>query len=552
MADAERTVSAVKELRDYAGNVYYVCELEPTGYVISDASYGTIIEYSPSAPSPYLGVEGSLIYLGPTYCYARLNNGMLQNLFSGDVFSSSDDEFTSSAYEISEQIHATQAEYASTATETSTFETSSPAVLLGSSWSPDANSSTITYHYISGGSKLKKLTQRAQIGYYDLPGDDENTRKGVCGYVAAGLLLFWVDECLQIENAINDFAFLRKNGNGFWGTGLTRELLSYGSNNSTAAIDIPFLFEDISDVLDDYAEAHSLEIKYDRDIAVLHTLTSVMEWLDEEKKPVILFGGLHNPQSSGNQTIHAVLAYGWTENSKGDYLEIIAHYGWPNYSEVVVQKATSTFGSSVKLKNVESKPVLITDVTKTNRYSWAYDAAQYCGRYQIIPVINKKFSPSKKVSRGEFVDALYTLSGRPLVALNDDETSDTLKPYTDITKNSPYYLAAAWAVENHVMSGTSSTTLGLSNTLTRAQAAVFLMSYSTKAFRLSYNSTSGPAASNFSDYASIPAWAREGMSFCTKRYLLSGVGENTLSPGTALTRAQIAVILYAISKKATR
>ena len=66
MADEPRTVSALKELRDYAGNVYYVCELSPTGYSIPDASYGTILEYFPSALSPYLDVKDDIIYLGPT------------------------------------------------------------------------------------------------------------------------------------------------------------------------------------------------------------------------------------------------------------------------------------------------------------------------------------------------------------------------------------------------------------------------------------------------------------------------------------------------------
>ena len=55
MAGEARTVAAVKELHDYSDNLYYVCELQPSGYIIADGSYGTIIEYSPESYSPYLG-----------------------------------------------------------------------------------------------------------------------------------------------------------------------------------------------------------------------------------------------------------------------------------------------------------------------------------------------------------------------------------------------------------------------------------------------------------------------------------------------------------------
>lgn len=109
MAEEPRTVAAVKELRDYADNVYYVCELEPTGYIIADASYGTILEYSPSAPSPYLGMNTDLIYLGPTYCYAKQNEHEMQDLFSGELVAADDEAFVRAAQEASAQLHAAQA-----------------------------------------------------------------------------------------------------------------------------------------------------------------------------------------------------------------------------------------------------------------------------------------------------------------------------------------------------------------------------------------------------------------------------------------------------------
>lgn len=549
MAEEPRTVAAVKELRDYADNVYYVCELEPTGYIIADASYGTILEYSPSAPSPYLGMNTDLIYLGPTYCYAKQNEHEMQDLFSGELVAADDEAFVRAAQETSQQLHAAQAACAAElSAQTRALVVTLPEGLVGMQVSPKAGAGTVTSNYILGGSILKTLTTGEQIGYYEAPGDKPNEREGVCGYIATGLLLYWVDELWSVD-VINNFAFLRSNKQGFWGSGLTRELRSYGSTNDTAAEDFFFLDAGgIDDVIDAYGEAHSLSFDYNIDWAVLSGLGDVMKWLKNKQLPVILFGNLYNPQNpKDDDNRHAVLAYGWTEKD-GESHEIIAHYGWENYSEVIVQKASTTFGSSLKFENATTNPVPITDVTKTNDYSWAYNAAQYCGRYQILPIIGEKLNPSREVTRGEFVQALYMLTGKPELK---QKASITLRNYTDISILSPYYTAAAWTVENGIMSGTSDTTLGLSETLTRAQAAVFFRSYSNQ-LSLSYYSTSGPAAYSFSDYNDIPTWARDGMHFCTKRYLLAGVGNNSLSPNSSLTRAQIAVILFAISQKATR
>ena len=121
----------------------------------------------------------------------------------------------------------------------------------------------------------------------------------------------------------------------------------------------------------------------------------------------------------------------------------------------------------------------------------------------------------------------------------------------DISPSSPYYKAAAWAVENSIMAGTSSTTLSLDLSLIREQAAVFFMSFSNR-LGLSYSYTSGPAASSFSDYKEVSAWATTGMDFCTRRGLIAGVGDNSLAPNTTLTRDQIGVILYACTQKASR
>ena len=323
MAGEARTVAAVKELRDYSDNPYYVCELQPTGYIIADGSYGTIIEYSHSAPSPYQGTNGDLVYLGPTYCYARQDDSNLLNMFSGEVTAGNAVGFAAAARDVSEKLHASQAEYARAKLELNTSEASfnavgaltedrSPDTLVGTQFLPrDGATAATTTTYIPGANLLKNLKTAEQLGYLK-KGD------GVCGYIATGLALYWLDEWYGLDEAINDFAFLKKEswGKSFCGPNLTRELRSYGEYNGSSAIGSVLFWkmEDMCDIIDEYANIHSVNISYEWRSKPGSTFNSVRTALKNNQKPVILFGRLYDPQIEGNNFTHAVLAYGRTSN----------------------------------------------------------------------------------------------------------------------------------------------------------------------------------------------------------------------------------------------
>ena len=535
MAGEARTVAAVKELHDYSDNPYYVCELQPAGYVIADGSSGTVTEYSPSALSPYLSQNDALIYLGPTYCYSRQRNGALQDLIYGDILDGDELEFITAAQVVSNQLHTSLAKSVSPAAVQISTVNTPPESLEGVRFAPREGTlaSATTNYYILNGERLKKLTTDQQMGY--LSG-------GVCGYIATGLALYWLNGT-GCDEAVNDFAFLQKDHKGFWGPDLTRELRSYGTMNGSSAVGTILFWEmeDMCDIIDKYAKTHSLTISYTWRIPPFSGFNSVKTALRDNHKPVILFGMLNQPTSTETNT-HAVLAYGY--NTKN---EIIVHYGWSNRSEVLINERVSTFGSSIEITGCTANTVTMTDVSSNN---WAYRAAQYCGRYQILSVTNGKYRPNDKITRGEFVQALYVLSGSPEVKLASNGRSNALKPFTDIALSSSYYCAAAWAVEKKIMAGTSPTTLSLNQNMTREQMATFFKRFSEN-FELQYPSTSGPTASSFPDYKDVSAYARNPMNFCTTRYLIKG-SDGKLKPQGVLTRAEAGQVLYACSCVATR
>lgn len=83
--DTEASISATKTLYDFAGNTYTLVECSPTGYMIMCDDSATMVEYSGTSPSPYLGLTTNLYYGGPSYFYT-LENGTYRHTVTGEIF----------------------------------------------------------------------------------------------------------------------------------------------------------------------------------------------------------------------------------------------------------------------------------------------------------------------------------------------------------------------------------------------------------------------------------------------------------------------------------
>ena len=79
----------------------------------------------------------------------------------------------------------------------------------------------------------------------------------------------------------------------------------------------------------------------------------------------------------------------------------------------------------------------------------------------------------------------------------------------------------------------------------RAQMVTFLYSYM-KQTGADMSVTGDLSA--FTDAADVPDWAVAPMTWAVENGVISGVGDNTLAPAMNCNRAQMAVVLMAISK----
>lgn len=529
--DIERhiKVEAIKKLTDFNGNKYYVVEFSNAGYMIFHGGSGEIIEYSFSAPSPYLGCYEELYYCGPQN-YFELSNS--KKVFRHTISNSSllsDSKEVQSLAALSEETNSILMNQQKSKDPSYVIDETIPTNIIKDGEISLAASNSTSNFYISGGNKLANMTTSSQIGYVG---------GGLCGYIGAGLLLYWFDEAAGCENVINDFAFLNRTHSGFRGNQFTKYLRRFGSSDASDAVGLGGVTS-IKDVIDGYFELHYIDASVQPTLNL--TNSEIEELLINNNSPVLVFGRISadpKSESSNEYVNHGVLAYGYTLNG-----DIIVHYGWANYSEVYLRSQLfGRYPTALYIENLSNRQPTFTDITSSY---WAYNAAKYCARYHIISTINGAFNGGTTASRGLFVNALYRLAGMPAIS----NPTAVENQFTDFSSSSQYHDAAVWAVENDILRGFTATTLGLSESLTREQAAVFLYRFS-QHMNCIFNSISGPSASTFADYSSVGNFAVQAMDWATKRYVING-NNGYLYPKNTLTRAETAQMIYNLSNRAS-
>ncbi len=145
------------------------------------------------------------------------------------------------------------------------------------------------------------------------------------------------------------------------------------------------------------------------------------------------------------------------------------------------------------------------------------------------------FRPDESVTRAQFVTVLWRLAGTP-------ETSGST-PFTDTASLSQEFQnAVAWGYANQYINGKSSGIFDPNGVLTRQEAMTILFRYSGGVSGMEAMFT-GIYDGQFLDSGQVAAWAKPGMYWGVYHELISGVGGGVLSPGTDVTRAQLAKIM---------
>ena len=173
-------------------------------------------------------------------------------------------------------------------------------------------------------------------------------------------------------------------------------------------------------------------------------------------------------------------------------------------------------------KKVETSP--FSDVSTSAYY---YEAVKWAQEKGITGGIgNGLFGPNQPCTRAQIVTFLWRAAGSP--------EPKTMSSFSDVSADSYYAKAVAWAVENGITTGTGDGKFSPDATCTRAQSVTFL-------FRAIGKLVDSKA--EFSDvltdsyYANAVAWAVENG-------VTNGIGDGLFGPDNSCTRAQIVTFLY--------
>ena len=174
-------------------------------------------------------------------------------------------------------------------------------------------------------------------------------------------------------------------------------------------------------------------------------------------------------------------------------------------------------------KEVETSP--FSDVSTSAYY---YEAVKWAQEKGITGGIgNGLFGPNQPCTRAQIVTFLWRAAGSP--------EPKSMSSFSDVSADSYYAKAVAWAVENGITTGTGDGKFSPDATCTREQAVAFL-----------YRASGSPAVSGGSAFSDVAANAyyADAVAWAEKNGVTGGIGGGLFGSGNTCTRAQIVTFLY--------
>ena len=189
-------------------------------------------------------------------------------------------------------------------------------------------------------------------------------------------------------------------------------------------------------------------------------------------------------------------------------------------------KFTFTMPASKVTVSAEFAEIETLDFADVSTDAYYYEAVKWAAKKGITGGIgNGLFGPNQPCTRAQIVTFLWRAAGSP--------EPKSMSSFSDVSTDSYYAKAVAWAVENGITTGTGDGKFSPDATCTRAQSVTFL-------FRAIGKLVDSKA--EFSDvltdsyYANAVAWAVENG-------VTNGIGDGLFGPDNSCTRAQIVTFL---------
>ena len=183
---------------------------------------------------------------------------------------------------------------------------------------------------------------------------------------------------------------------------------------------------------------------------------------------------------------------------------------------------------------VEVKATFMEDNSMLNFFydvpnnAYFYEAVKWAVKNGITTGVgNDLFAPEQPCTRAQIVTFLWRAAGSP-------EPKGTAAGMTDVVSGSYYEKAVAWAIENGITTGTTTSTFSPDATCTRAQAVTFLA----RALK-----AKAASAAEFSDVPTGSYFA-DAVAWAAANGVTEGIGGGLFGSDNDCTRGQIVTFLY--------
>ena len=197
-------------------------------------------------------------------------------------------------------------------------------------------------------------------------------------------------------------------------------------------------------------------------------------------------------------------------------------------------KGNGKYTFTMPAGKVEVKATFMEDNSMLNFFydvpngAYFYEAVKWAVKNGITTGVgNDLFAPEQPCTRAQIVTFLWRAAGSP-------EPKGTAAGMTDVVSGSYYEKAVAWAIENGITTGTTTSTFSPDATCTRAQSVTFL-------HRALKGTASG--STNFTDVASDAFYA-DAVNWAVANNVTNGTSNTMFSPNADCTRAEIVTFLY--------
>lgn len=197
-------------------------------------------------------------------------------------------------------------------------------------------------------------------------------------------------------------------------------------------------------------------------------------------------------------------------------------------------KGNGKYTFTMPAGKVEVKATFMEDNSMLNFFydvpnnAYFYEAVKWAVKNGITTGVGDNlFAPEQPCTRAQIVTFLWRAAGSP-------EPKGAASGMTDVVSGSYYEKAVAWAIENGITTGTTTSTFSPDATCTRAQAVTFLAR--------ALNAKAASAA-EFSDVPTGSYFA-DAVAWAAANGVTEGIGGGLFGSDNDCTRGQIVTFLY--------